>query len=272
MATNRRPSHAVWLGDFNHHHLLWDKPHNNHLFTKNNLDKTQLLIDLLAHYNMKMALPPLLPTLKSHSTRNLTRIDNVFCSENLLDLITKCYVNAKNRTVKTDHFPITTVINMVIPKVNMESWCNLKEALCAKLVGHIQTKLETLPRPATISTIQELEDKIVTLNNSVREAIEKHAPIVKISSYTKHWWTKNLFQIRSEMKWLGVRLDRQKHNFTHPIHEDYKKYRNSYAEAIRTAKATHWANWLSKIDNTDIWKASKLVTRPPTDADPGYPH
>jgi hypothetical protein len=57
------PLRYIWAGDFNRHHLLWDELHNHHLFTLRNLNLTQLLLDMLARYTMKMALPAGIPTL-----------------------------------------------------------------------------------------------------------------------------------------------------------------------------------------------------------------
>ena len=39
---------------------------------------------------MKMALLAFIPTLWAFNTRNHTRVDNIFCSENLLDSIIEC--------------------------------------------------------------------------------------------------------------------------------------------------------------------------------------
>jgi len=77
-----RPSspteHMVLLGNFNLHHPLWDEEHNMHLFTRSNLDNSQALIDILAEYDLQMALPKGIPTLQVLSTGNFTRPDNVF--------------------------------------------------------------------------------------------------------------------------------------------------------------------------------------------------
>ena len=80
----------IWLGDFNQHYPLWDEECNSHLFTANNLDATQILLDLLADYNMTMTLPKDTPTLCATWTKNLTPPDNVFCSNQLYDLIMHC--------------------------------------------------------------------------------------------------------------------------------------------------------------------------------------
>ena len=114
------PIHYVWLGDFNCHHPLWDKPQNSHLFTKHNLDLTQPLLNLLVRYNMKMALPPFTPTLtlRTHSTGNHMRVNNFFCSKDLLNTVTKCDTNDATCPIKTDHYPIVTVLDVHTPKVN----------------------------------------------------------------------------------------------------------------------------------------------------------
>ena len=56
--------HMVLLGNFNLHHLLLDKEHNMHLFTRSNLEKSQALIDILAEFNLQMVLPKDNPTLQ----------------------------------------------------------------------------------------------------------------------------------------------------------------------------------------------------------------
>jgi hypothetical protein len=94
----------MWMGDFNHHHLIWDEAHNSHLFTQANLDLTQLLLNMLGHHRMKMALPAFIPTLQSHSMGNYTRVDNVFCTEGVLNNIIKCNTNDETCPPKTDHF------------------------------------------------------------------------------------------------------------------------------------------------------------------------
>jgi hypothetical protein len=47
-------------------------------------------LNLLRWHNMKMALPPYIPMLWAHNMGNHTRVDNVFCTEELMDTIIKC--------------------------------------------------------------------------------------------------------------------------------------------------------------------------------------
>ena len=87
-----RDHHILWLGDFNWHHPLWDDERNRHLFTNANLDRSERLITLLSTFDMHMLLPPSLPTLEAHRTKNYTSPDNVFASKNLVDRLTCCNV------------------------------------------------------------------------------------------------------------------------------------------------------------------------------------
>ena len=59
---------------------------------------------------MKMALPPLIPTLCAHITGNHMRVDNVFCDEILYEAITIYNTDEESRPFKSDHFPIITQV------------------------------------------------------------------------------------------------------------------------------------------------------------------
>jgi hypothetical protein len=60
----------IWAGDFNRHHLMWDKSEDTRLFTKAATEAANGLIDLLGEYGMEMALPHGIPTLEHMRTNN----------------------------------------------------------------------------------------------------------------------------------------------------------------------------------------------------------
>ena len=62
----------IWLGDFNQHHPLWDKEQNTHLFMKAALEAIRPLLNMVAKYDMKMALPKDIPTPEASSTKSYT--------------------------------------------------------------------------------------------------------------------------------------------------------------------------------------------------------
>jgi Endonuclease-reverse transcriptase len=99
----------IWAGDFNRHHPLWDEEHNRHLFTTRNITEAELLIETLTNHDLEMALPKGLPTLQSMVTKNWTRTDNVFCSQNVMEILTTCTTLPEERPAGTDHLPVVTL-------------------------------------------------------------------------------------------------------------------------------------------------------------------
>ena len=102
-------------GDFNQHHPMWDEERNSHLFTTNNLDTAQILIDLLADFSILMSLLKDIPTLQATYTKNLTWPNNIFCSRIILGIITQCTTLPDLQPPCMDHFPIA-----ITPDTSME--------------------------------------------------------------------------------------------------------------------------------------------------------
>ena len=71
-------THIILGGDFNRHHPLWEEPRNSHLKSSELL--LLPLMNLIRQADLRMALPPCIPTLEALSTCNWTRPDNVWCS------------------------------------------------------------------------------------------------------------------------------------------------------------------------------------------------
>ena len=102
----------IWLGNFNLHHPLWDKEHNRHLFMRSNLEKSQVLIDALAEFDLQMALPKDVPTLQALSTANHTRPDNVYISSPIVGCIIRCTMLPEERLVRTDNIPVVMEVDL----------------------------------------------------------------------------------------------------------------------------------------------------------------
>ena len=90
MLHTRDSDHILWCGDFNHHHPLWDKECNSHLFMARAIREAEVLLAMVADHNMFMALPKDITPLESMSTKNWTRPNNVFCSANTEGMVVSC--------------------------------------------------------------------------------------------------------------------------------------------------------------------------------------
>jgi len=106
-----------------------------------------------------------IPTLQSHSTKNYTRVDNIFCNEDLLDAIIKCNTDDAACPVRTDHYPIITQLDIHAPKVTWEGRCNFRLADWPELVKTLKNNLANLPPPTEIEVVQSFTDKLKLLGN-----------------------------------------------------------------------------------------------------------
>lgn len=190
----------LWVGDFNRHHPMWDKPRNTHLFTRDNLDKAQDLINCLDELEIQMVLPAEIPTLKAFATGNLTRPDNVFASEGVASTIIECNTVAEETPPKVDHFPIVTKISTntlrneerIIPNFKMVDWDNFRSILLPK-IRHI-------PIDDNISDYKGLDTRLENLTGALKDTIAIAVPKSKITAFTKRWWTKELTEMNRNLR------------------------------------------------------------------------
>lgn len=103
---------TVWLGDFNRHHPHWDDPNDTRLFTQSALNDAEILINAVAEAGLEMALPSGTPTHIHNVTKQWTRLDQVFISEEALDMVIACEVLADTPGINTDHIPILTTLDL----------------------------------------------------------------------------------------------------------------------------------------------------------------
>ena len=159
----------VWAGNFNRHHLLWDKNEDN-LFTGQALRAAETLINLLAEHDMEMALPKGDSTLQHMVTKRYSRPDNLFCSSSIRDRITRCKVASSHRPNCTDHFPIVTHLAlsqscvMDAPNYNFQDtdWDNFRKVLSSNLI--------TCPR--TINSVEQLTTTCDDLTHALQKTIK----------------------------------------------------------------------------------------------------
>jgi len=63
-------ANVIWLGDFNHHHPLWDNPNNDQLFMLEVIDAVEVLIEAIVDIGLELALPSGTPTHQHNITKS----------------------------------------------------------------------------------------------------------------------------------------------------------------------------------------------------------
>ncbi len=255
----------VWLGGFNRHHPSWDSPRNSHLFTRQNLARSDVLIHRLAELGLEMVLPPELPTLEATHTKNLTRPDNVFCMEGVLEHLRSCEVFPELSPTCTDHFPIQTIISIPTeaapPRPRRDfrkvDWVEFNAAL-----GH---RLNERVHADVITTTEDFDDLLQKLMTDLQDTVAEQVPLVKDTPYRKRWWSKDLSCMRGVKERLASASFRLRSDPQHTVHAEYRRYRNRYADAIRLAKKDFWEAWIDTIDSKSIWDANRFLKQGASD-------
>lgn len=214
--------HWICLGDFNCHHPMWDDIKNTHLFTCQNMDAAQILLDFLAGQEMFMALPGSLPTLEATTTKNLTRPDNVFCTPELLEAMSVCNVQMEYRPAATDHFPIKTVFNTTLHQITERIRYNFREVDWAEFNKSLKQELEGVWGAGEIRSEAELEERVEAISNGILATIDRKVSKARPSPYSKRWWTKELKKEKALTNKLGKLSWKNRADQAHPIHLKYR--------------------------------------------------
>ena len=243
-----------------------DEPCNAPLFTTHNLELTQPLLNMLNRFNMKMTLPLASTKLCTHSTGNHTRVDNIFCSEGLLDTIIKCHTDDATHPIKTNHYPIITTLDVHSLKAEQLPRYNFCRMDWPWFLPTLKASLDKLPQLAPIDNIGSFNHKLTALNTTIWDSINEHLEVSKLTLYSKRWWSTTLAQERKNTIKLAQKAKKFRDQPNHPIHKAHHLQRNKYSDHIKKAKANHWINWLEGLDKSSMWQAAKFISSPSTDA------
>ena len=115
----------IWLGDFNHHHPMWEDDSNKQLFEPT--EYITLLIDLLYKNDMLLVLPKGLLTFQT-AARNWTRPGNIWHCNTPDDPIIQCDVVTAICLPMADHLPIVVEWAMPLPRAPKTQTLDFRQA------------------------------------------------------------------------------------------------------------------------------------------------
>ena len=255
-------THIIFSGDFNCHHSWWESPQNTHITSSETTMKP--LLNLIFNFDLRMALPPNVPTLCAHSTGNWTRLDNVWCTSHTSDLIVKCDTNPGLQGPNTDHLPILTTLNIPLTQNVPRPSRNFRATNWPDFVDHLASDLNSSP-PKLLTSPTELQTALASLNASIKSSIEAIVPMSTPFPFTKRWWTPALTALCKKKNRLAKASHRWCGLPDHNAHNKHRTVTKEYAKLIESLKKEHWEEWLLNISERDLWTANKYVTDPPTD-------
>ena len=252
--------HVVMAGDFNRHHSWWEDEGNSHLTTGEAM--MQPLLDIIYRFDLRMALPPGIPTLQALSTGNWMRPDNVWCTSHTLDLFTRCDTDPGLRGPNTDHLPILSTLDLPLLRGTPKPYRNFRSTDWEAFTEQLTTLLSH-SEPKRLATKESFREALDEINMALRTTMEAKVPINKPLPHTKRWWTNELNDLRKKKNRLANTSHRWRGLPDHPSHHDHREASKVYAKSIEATKKEHWENWLINASERDIWTANKYATDPP---------
>ena len=91
-----------------------------------------------------------------------------------------------------------------------------------------------------------------TLVESIQEALDQVVLVTKPSPFTKHWWSKELTELKHEQKRLSKLSYHYRGIQDHAVHAEFKAATNKLSNRIDKAKKEHWTEWLESATSQDI--------------------
>ncbi|KAJ7712974.1 hypothetical protein DFH07DRAFT_763334, partial [Mycena maculata] len=165
-----------------------------------------------------MPLPKGVATLKAKGTGNETRPDNVFCSRDFLDHFISCNAYPTRVPGTTDHYPIISEIDLVMPVKEVEEQWNWRGADWPEWEEELSGELEALGEVDGYASLEEVMEALGKLDAVVWKCVRKHVPIAKISPHSKRWWKVEF----TERDRLATKSYRQRDVPESPVHEEYR--------------------------------------------------
>lgn len=156
------------------------------------MEDAETLLEMVADYNMEMALPKDIPTLRAQRTKNMTRPDNVFCSSNTSKSIIRCDTMPSLQGPCTDHFPIATVIDIPTQKEIEEPTHNFRMVDWEDFNEKLEIRLDKLPKPGPIPSNEIFQKRVEDLTKAIQQTIQEAVPMTRPSPHMKRWWSKEL--------------------------------------------------------------------------------
>ena len=193
--SKERTAHAMWVGDFNHHHPHWDNPSNTRLFTEEALKAAEVLIEAVVSLGMDLILPSGIPTHCHYVMKKWSWLDQVFLSDHSLDLVEVCNTETCFRSIKMDHLPVVTQLNLSIPAAQTTNFRNFRDVDWEEFRNSLKIQLARLEQPGPIMNQEQLDRNCKELTAAIQAAIEDKVPKTELCSKSKRWWTKELTQM-----------------------------------------------------------------------------
>ena len=223
------------------------------------------MIQGLAEIGLELALATGIPTHKHSVTKRWSRLDQVFSTEHTIEAINRCEVLPDEQGVNTDHFPIVIELDLAITVAQKAAVRNFRDISWSEFREKLSEKLIRWGIPKYIKTQGELDKTCSKLTSIIQETIAEVVPLAQTGPHAKHWWTKELTELRQSMLQSRRKANQTCHDPENPFWESFKEARRVFGRELEKAKRNHWRDWLEKSSDPDLWTAHRYIIAPSSD-------
>ena len=141
---------------------------------------------------MAMMLPKDLPMLQSITTKNWTRVNNVFATGNMQGHVVVCDMDPRLRGLGTDHVPVLMTLDFKVPARSEEAHRNFRATDWDRFREDLAEWLCYILGLCTLLTDSQFQRAVAELMQTIQAMIESVVPMPWPSPLLCHWWSYNL--------------------------------------------------------------------------------
>ena len=182
-----------------------------------------------------------------------------------MDAIVSCEARSGARGLNTDHLPIVTKLDITLTRMQETSTKNYRNVDWEKFWEDLQKKMAPFRLPNEIRDQVSLNRECDRLTIALQETIKEIVPTTEVCLKSKHWWTKEIKELRKRFKKIRRELCKHAEHPEHMIHMEFKECCKQYERAIKYNKHHHWRDWLEKASDPDLWTVNKYIAVPVSD-------
>ncbi|KAH8794383.1 hypothetical protein DL96DRAFT_1445420, partial [Flagelloscypha sp. PMI_526] len=175
-----------------------------------------------------MALPSGIQTLEHLVTGKGSRLDNVWVTEHMMDMILTCNLQPNKQSIKTDHYLYMLKLDLDVIHTVPGTKRAFRNVVWEDFRKELRKHLEKFPPPRPITNADNLQKADNELTKVIQQTIEEVVPIAKLGAKTHRWWNEDLTKMCTKYNQIKCKSYRFRAIRDHKSHGIQKAYQNEY--------------------------------------------